>query len=222
MFVSMTGVIRGCSAHGWLASLGRVPSPAPSGWMTTGRAVAVDGPGWSPPRRRKPGVRMRIAAVIAGIVTISGCGTDESTAGITLVASETLAKADMEEEMGYALDDDDVTVDAPTITVQTGREVTLTLENRAGQYSKVRASHDFAVVPPLDDQYTDVDMYTDIATLKIDDKVLWGARTPQIFTDDSATTTFVPDAPGTYQYICTIAGHASRGMRGTLIVEDPE
>jgi plastocyanin len=165
---------------------------------------------------------MGIAAVIAGIVTISGCGTDESTAGITLVASETLAKADMEEEMGYALDDDDVTVDAPTITVQTGREVTLTLENRAGQYSKVRASHDFAVVPPLDDQYTDVDMYTDIATLKIDDKVLWGARTPQIFTDDSATTTFVPDAPGTYQYICTIAGHASRGMRGTLIVEDPE
>ena len=151
-----------------------------------------------------------------------GCGTDESTAGITLVASETLASADTDEKFGYALDGGDVTLDSPTLTVQTGREVTLTLENRAGQYSKVRRSHDFAVVPALDDSYTDIDLFTDIATLKIDDKVLWGARTEQIFTDDSATIAFVPDAPGTYQYICTIPGHAKQGMTGTFVVENPE
>ncbi len=167
--------------------------------------------------------RVGLVALIAGILAISGCGADESTAGITLVASETLAGPDTyPPEIGYAFDGDDVTVDTPTITVQTGREVTLTLENRAGQYSKGPNSHDFAVVPPLDDMYTDVDLYTDIATGKIDDKVLWGARTPRISADDTATITFVPDAPGTYQYICTIAGHAKRGMSGTFIVENPE
>ena len=77
-------------------------------------------------KKLQRGVRKGLIALIAGTLAIAGCGTDESTVGITLVASETLAKADMEEEMGYALDDDDVTVDAPTITVQTGREVTLT------------------------------------------------------------------------------------------------
>ena len=163
-----------------------------------------------------------LVALIVGILAIGGCGTDESTAGITLVASEVLATADTDEELGYALDGDDVTVDTPTLTVQTGREVILTLENRAGQYTKVRGSHDFAVVPRLDDAYTDIDMFTDIATRKIDDKVLWGARTLEIFTDDSATITFVPGAPGTYQYICTIPGHAKLGMRGTFIVENPE
>ena len=65
-------------------------------------------------------------------------------------------------------------------------------------------------------------MFTDIATRKINDKVLWGARTVEIFTDDSATITFMPDAPGTYQYICTIPGHAQLGMRGTFVVENPE
>jgi uncharacterized cupredoxin-like copper-binding protein len=177
---------------------------------------------WSPAGRCRRGGRAGIVAVMAGILAISGCGTDESTAGITLVASETLAKADPAEELGYAFDGDDVTVDAPPITVQTGSEVTLTLENRAGQYSNVRGSHDFAVVPPLDNLYTDVDLYTDIATRKIEDKVLWNSRTPQIFTDDSATITFVPDAPGTYQYICTIPGHAKLGMSGTFVVENPE
>lgn len=130
--------------------------------------------------------------------------------------------ADMEEEIGYALDDDDVTVDAPTLTVETGREVTLTLENRSGQYSDVRASHDFAIVPALTDEYTDIEMYTDIATGKILESVLWGAQTPQIFTDESATITFVPGEPGTYQYLCTIPGHARLGMRGTFVVEEAE
>ncbi len=166
--------------------------------------------------------RLGLVALITGILVIGGCATDESTAGITLVASETLSKADPDEELGFALDGDDVTLDAPTLTVQTGREVILTLENRAGQYSKIRGSHDFAVVPPLDDVYTDIDMFTDIATRKINDKVLWGARTVEIFTDDSATITFMPDAPGTYQYICTIPGHAQLGMRGTFVVENPE
>ncbi|MGB9344391.1 MAG: hypothetical protein WCA90_00005, partial [Ilumatobacteraceae bacterium] len=70
--------------------------------------------------------RLGLVALIAGIVAIGGCRTDESTAGITLVASETVARADADEELGYALDGDDVTVDAPTLTVQMGLEVILT------------------------------------------------------------------------------------------------
>ena len=172
-------------------------------------------------RRWEPG-RLGLVTLIVGILAIGGCGTDGSSAGITLVASETLAKADADEELGYALDGDDVTIEAPTLTVHTGREVILTLQNRAGQYSNVRGSHDVAVVPPLDEAYTDIDLFTDLATGKIDDKVLWDARTLQIFTDDSATITFMPDAPGAYQYICTIPGHAKLGMRGTFVVENPD
>lgn len=152
--------------------------------------------------------------LFVGLVAIGGCGSDEASVGITLVASETEAAADPEEELGYAFEGDDVTVDAPTLTLQAGGEVTLTLVNRAGQFSNVRGSHDLAVVPILDD------LYTDVATGKIDDEVLWDARTDRIFTDDSTTISFVPETPGTYQYVCTIPGHAKLGMMGTLIVEE--
>jgi len=33
------------------------------------------------------------------------------------------------------------------------------------------------------------------------------------------TVTFTPDKAGSFSYICTIPGHADRGMKGTLTVE---
>lgn len=209
------GALWGVEARVWSEVVAPITRP-----LTT--AVDAAGGRWPQAGHCRPGAGKRLAALIAGMMAISSCGADESSVGIILVASETLAEADPEGELGYAFDGDDVTLDTPTITVQTDREVTLTLENRAGQYSGVRGSHDFAVVPPLDADYTDVDLYTDIATGTIADKVLWSSQTPRIFSDDSATVTFVPDTPGTFQYICTIPGHAKLGMSGTLVVENSQ
>lgn len=152
------------------------------------------------------------AAALGSLAVIAACGSDGPSDEISLVASET--EADPFDNVSYAFDGDDVTDRAPTITAEAGREVVLTLHNRAGQYSPTRASHDLAIVPVLDD------LFTVIATGEIIDHVLWGAITPQIFTDETATITFVPDAPGTYHYLCTIPGHAQHGMLGTLVVED--
>ena len=37
----------------------------------------------------------------------------------------------------------------------------------------------------------------------------------------TGTLQFTPSTPGTYQFICTVAGHKEAGMVGTLIVKAP-
>lgn len=32
---------------------------------------------------------------------------------------------------------------------------------------------------------------------------------------------FTPTKPGTYEFICTVAGHKEAGMKGTLVVKEP-
>lgn len=44
-------------------------------------------------------------------------------------------------------------------------------------------------------------------------------RTKTIQPGEEDTVTFTPDKAGTYTYICTVPGHADRGMQGTLIVQ---
>lgn len=163
-------------------------------------------------RTPRSATRRGWGAALASLAVTAACGSDESSVEIALVASET--EADPFDDIGYAFDGDDVTDRAPAITVAAGREVVLTLHNRAGQYSPTRASHDLAIVPMLDD------LFTVIATGEIVDHVLWGAMTPQLFTDESTTITFVPEEPGTYHYLCTIPGHAQHGMLGTFVVEE--
>lgn len=45
------------------------------------------------------------------------------------------------------------------------------------------------------------------------------AQTPTIQPGNSATVTFTPGETGEFTYICSVPGHAQRGMQGTLIVE---
>ena len=46
-----------------------------------------------------------------------------------------------------------------------------------------------------------------------------GSNTTPLNPGKAGTTTFLADKTGTFQYICTIPGHADRGMIGTIIVE---
>lgn len=46
-----------------------------------------------------------------------------------------------------------------------------------------------------------------------------GIATNTVGPGEETTITFTPDKTGSFTYICTVPGHADRGMKGTLIVE---
>ncbi|MFP3882046.1 MAG: multicopper oxidase domain-containing protein [Actinomycetota bacterium] len=135
---------------------------------------------------------------------------------ISLVASES---SEDSEALGYAFAGEEVTEGAPTITVKAGEEVTITLENLHGQYFDVpAAAHDLALLPATSENRESPPGAPDVA-----DEVLWdvwfGGSGTGLFVDETQTITFVPDAPGTYVYVCAVAGHAARGMVGEFVVE---
>lgn len=52
-----------------------------------------------------------------------------------------------------------------------------------------------------------------------DADALAGATTGEIGSGETKSVTFTAPPAGTYQYVCTVAGHAEAGMLGTLTVE---
>jgi len=89
----------------------------------------------------------------------------------------------------------------PTITVNSGDEVTITSLNAGMSF------HAFGVVSNPDD-FNSVIFDSAIA-----------AATNPLKPGESGSTTFIAGAPGTYHYICTVPGHALQGMIGEFIVE---
>lgn len=139
------------------------------------------------------------------IILLGACSGSEGE--LSLVANTT--PTDSEQKLGYALAGQEVTGGGPTLTVQTGEEVTVTLENNHGL-----ESHDFAVVPHLDDIPT-------LAALGgLEEEVLWGASIDSLSDGESGSVTFTPDTPGSYYYVCTLPGHAAAGMMGEFVVVD--
>ena len=89
----------------------------------------------------------------------------------------------------------------PQIIVNSGDEVTITTNNAGMSF------HAFGVVSNPDD-FNSVIFDSAIA-----------AATNPLKPGESGSTTFTAGAPGTYQYICTVPGHALQGMIGEFIVE---
>lgn len=157
-----------------------------------------------------PGLALALSVILVGACTDSGTE-------IHLIAGESSEDADA---MGYAFADEDIGRGAPTITVQAGEEVTITLENVHGRYfERAGWSHDLAIVPDTDENREDPRISPEFS-----EKVLWEVwlgGEMGVFVDDTETVTFVPDEPGQYIYVCTIHGHIERGMLGEFIVESP-
>jgi plastocyanin len=139
------------------------------------------------------------------IVLLGACAGSDGD--ISLVADAT--PADSEDKLGYAFAGDEVMGRGPTLTVTAGEEVTLNLENH-----DTLESHNFAVVPQLDD------IPTLVALGLLDEEILWEASIDDLSEGESGSVTFTPDTPGSYYYICTLPGHANAGMMGELIVVD--
>ena len=148
----------------------------------------------------------RIGMLFVGALSVVACGgSDESDGEIDLIGGEQGGG----DAFGFAFPSEEVTGDAPDITVKAGEQVTVNFENvSANELTR----HDFAVVPQLED------IPTLAAIRALGDQVLWGAMTPEAQAGETSTVTFVPEDPGAYYYVCTFPGHAQRGMIGEFIV----
>lgn len=86
-------------------------------------------------------------------------------------------------------------------TVSAGDEVEVTFTNTGA------LEHSWAVVG------TDVELAT-----VADSDAINSSATGTVAAGETGTVTFTAPAAGTYQFVCTIAGHAAAGMIGTFTV----
>lgn len=91
--------------------------------------------------------------------------------------------------------------DPADITVQSGQDVVLTFENAGA------LEHSWVLVP------TRVE-----AVEATEEDAIRGISTGLVDGGESNTITFAAPAAGTYQIVCTVAGHAAGGMVGELTV----
>lgn len=88
------------------------------------------------------------------------------------------------------------------LTVKSGQEVVLSFDNEGA------LQHSWVLVP------TRVD-----ALEATNEDAVQGISTGLVDGGEANTITFVAPTAGTYQIVCTVAGHAAGGMVGELIVE---
>jgi rusticyanin len=98
----------------------------------------------------------------------------------------------------------------PTVSVPAGARVTIELVN---------ADTDMAhglVIKPAGTASSAMPMMT--AALAFTGSALWFLGKPTAAGMHAGTITFTATAPGSYQYLCPVPGHARKGMAGTLTV----
>lgn len=92
--------------------------------------------------------------------------------------------------------------DPATITVESGAEVSIVLENQGALEHNWILARDGI----------------DVASAS-DADALYGANVGYVQGGETGEMTFIAPGPGKYLYVCTVAGHAAGGMVGELIVE---
>jgi plastocyanin len=92
----------------------------------------------------------------------------------------------------------------PTLSVTAGGEVNLTLKNTGG------LDHNFVLVGQNADPLTVTEA-----------DALGGVNAGTVGAGGEKSFTFTAPTAGTYQYVCTVAGHAAGGMVGTLTTTSP-
>lgn len=94
--------------------------------------------------------------------------------------------------------------DPDSASVPAGAQVTVDFSNGGA------LEHDWMLVPAG----------TDVNALTVDKAVSPEAHSGVIAAGQSKTFTFTAPAAGTYQIVCTVAGHAPAGMVGTFTVTE--
>ncbi|MDJ0756272.1 MAG: plastocyanin/azurin family copper-binding protein [Ardenticatenaceae bacterium] len=134
-----------------------------------------------------------VAIFLFGVMVMVACGGggDTPTSG-----EEATGPVTIEFEGG------DIFFDKDEVTVQSGQEVTIVLNN----------------VGTLEHSWVLVDGSVD-PLLATEADALAGATTGDIAGGESASITFVAPPAGDYLFVCTVEGHAAAGMWGDFIVE---
>lgn len=94
--------------------------------------------------------------------------------------------------------------DPNTASVASGAQVTVNFTNGGA------LEHDWMLVPAG----------TNVTTITADNALMPEAHTGVLPAGESKTITFTAPAAGTYQFVCTVAGHAPAGMVGTFTVTE--
>jgi uncharacterized cupredoxin-like copper-binding protein len=99
---------------------------------------------------------------------------------------------------------DEFSYDPESATVQAGAPVTVNFSNEGA------LEHDWMLVAEG----------TDVNTVTAANALMPEAHSGVLPAGDTNTFTFTAPAAGTYQYVCTVAGHAPAGMVGTFTVTE--
>jgi rusticyanin len=100
----------------------------------------------------------------------------------------------------------------PTIVVPRGAQVTLTLVN-----ADPDTAHGVVVTSTDSASSSFMPMMT--APEAFSGAAVWFLGNPTSAGMHEGSMTFIASAPGTYQYLCPVPGHAQKGMVGSLVVE---
>lgn len=125
-------------------------------------------------------------------------------AAASLVACGGSEETSEPEPFAITITGDDAFVYNPKdFSVATGAQVDLTFQNIGG----------------LDHNWMLVTEDTDVLTVT-EANAYAGINAGMLTGGSEKTFTFTAPAPGTYKYVCTVAGHAAGGMVGTLTVTE--
>jgi FtsP/CotA-like multicopper oxidase with cupredoxin domain len=137
---------------------------------------------------------------------------------INLSAGEELAlvggfsSGGSDNELGYAVEGEEITAPGPTIKVRKGDTVTISFEN--AQYredgSPDAVQHNFTVVADKDVPFAKMEPLWDAH--------VGGSGDPNLLVGESGSVTFTAEEAGSYYYVCAILDHAERGMWGRFEV----
>lgn len=140
-----------------------------------------------------------LLVVVAVALALAGCGSDDSSAGGSHTESSASAAGSAGGEHAHG-EAGDVAADARRIEMTAG-----SFEFNPAEI-RVEAGEDIAIV------LTSSDVLHDFIIDDLD---------AHVAADRGKTVEggFRADAPGTYTYYCSVPGHRSAGMEGTLVVE---
>lgn len=120
---------------------------------------------------------------------------------------------------------DQMKYDMSEITAAPGEEIHIVLTT-VSNLPKIAMAHNFILLVADSDAQAfataaATERTNDYIPPQMEDQII--AHTGLAGGGETVEVTFtVPDTPGSYAFICSFPGHFAAGMRGTLIVEEPE
>ena len=114
----------------------------------------------------------------------------------------TITGGELDNLFGFGNLDEELSAPGPTINIKNGQVVKIIFENIGD------IPHTFRIA---DGNTTD-------STILFNSSI--GDNSNPIAPGQLSTITFEVDQSGTFHYICTIPGHADRGMTGIIVIED--